>query len=125
MVDQYVPDDVRDFIQMHINSVVQIEALLLIRSDSQQRWSTPQIAARLYVSESEAQEALERLCSAGLLDCESEFYRIDRVSSKNTTLIDRLLAAYTHHLIPVTNIIHAKPRRPRSFAEVFRFRKSP
>ena len=66
MTDQYVPDDVRDFIHKHIDSVAQIEALLLIRSHSQQQWSIRQIAARLYISESEAKQTLECLV---LPDC--------------------------------------------------------
>jgi hypothetical protein len=38
-------------------------------------------------------------------------------------MVDRLADAYAKHLIPVTNMIHAKPRRIREFADAFRFRK--
>ena len=51
----------------HIDSVAQIEALLLVRSNPQERWNVSQIAARLYTSETEVAEALDRLCTAGLL----------------------------------------------------------
>lgn len=37
--------------------------------------------------------------------------------------VGRLEALYRTHLIPITNMIHAKPRRIREFADAFRFRK--
>ncbi|MGY3618357.1 hypothetical protein [Bradyrhizobium sp. USDA 10063] len=125
MADSYVPDDIRDFILKHIDSVAQIEALLLIQSHPQERWTIPQIAARLYMGDSDTKEALDRLRTTGLLDCEKEVYRLEGVSAGNMLLIERLLAVYTRHLIPVTNIIHAKPRRIRSFADAFKLRKDP
>ena len=123
MADQYVPDTVRDFIVKHIDSVAQIEALLLVRSNPQERWNVSQIAARLYASEPEVAEALDRLCTAGLLILDNGTYRLEGVSPENAVLIQDLLTIYARHLIPVTNIIHAKPRRIRSFADAFRFRR--
>ena len=63
MADQYVPDRIWDFIVKHIDSVAQIEALLLVRSNPQERWNVSQIATRLYASETEVAEALDRLCA--------------------------------------------------------------
>lgn len=123
MADQYVPDRIRDFILKHIDSVAQIEALLLVRSNPQERWNVSQIAARLYTSETEVAEALDRLCAAGLLALDNDIYRFEGISPESAALIQELLALYARHLIPVTNIIHAKPRRIRSFADAFRFRK--
>ena len=123
MADRYVPDRIRDFILKHIDSVAQIEALLLVRSNPQERWDVSQISARLYASETEVAEALDRLCGAGLLRLDNDIYRFEGVSPENAALIQELLTLYARHLIPVTNIVHAKPRRIRSFADAFRFRK--
>ena len=123
MADPYIPDRIRDFIVKHIDSVAQIEALLLLCSNPQERWNVSQIAARLYASETEVAGALDRLCTAGLLILDNDIYRFDGIPPENTALIQDLLAVYARHLIPVTNIIHAKPRRIRSFADAFRFRK--
>jgi hypothetical protein len=123
MKKQYVPDTVRDFILKHIDTVAQIEALVLIRSNSTERWSVSQIASRLYTSETEAAEALDRLCADGLLLCVEGTYRLDGISSENFFMIEALSETYARHLIPVTSIIHAKPRRIRSFADAFKFRK--
>jgi len=62
MPEQYVPDNVRDFILKHIASVAQIEALLLIWSSPEERWELSQIAARIYTSEQETAKARRALC---------------------------------------------------------------
>ena len=123
MADPYVPDVVREFIIKRIDSIAQIEALLLIRSNSQEEWSAAQIAARLYVSEAEAADALDRLCAADFLRSLDGKYRLDGIPSQHAALIDQQLAVYTQHLIPVTDIVHTKLRRIGSFADAFRFRK--
>lgn len=123
MADPYVPDAIREFIIKRIDSIAQIEALLLIRSSSQMEWSAAQIAARLYISEAEAADALDRLCAVDVLLCSDGKYRIDGIPPQHAALIDQLLAVYTHHLIPVTDIVHSKSRRIGSFADAFRFRK--
>ena len=58
MSEPYVPDEVREFIINHIATVPQIEALLLIWSSPEKRWSLRQVAARIYTSEAEAARLL-------------------------------------------------------------------
>lgn len=123
MVDQYVSDELRSFILKRIDSVAQIEALLLIRSGAEAQWSAQRLAKRLYVAEPEAADALSRLCTAELLVCVDGNYSLEGVPGQNLRLIDELLEAYSRHLIPVTNIVHSKPRRIGSFADAFKFRK--
>jgi Mn-dependent DtxR family transcriptional regulator len=123
MADPHIPDDIRDFILRHIDSVAQIEALLLVRSNPQESWNLPKIAARLYINDAAAAEALDRLCADGLLVLADGTYRLEGISAENAQLIEQLHKLYTRHLIPVTNIIHSKPRRIRSFADAFKFRK--
>jgi Mn-dependent DtxR family transcriptional regulator len=123
MADPHIPDEIRDFILRHIDSVAQIEALLLVRSNPQENWNLSKIAARLYINDAAAAEALDRLCADGLLVFADGIYRLEGISAENALLIEQLHELYTRHLIPVTNIIHSKPRRIRSFADAFKFRK--
>lgn len=125
MADQYISDEVRDFILKYIDSVAQIEALLLVRANPQEIWDVSRLATRLYIGDAEASEILSRLCADGLLTLIDTSYRFEGVSPNNVTLVSELQAIYARQLIPVTNIIHAKPRRIRSFADAFRFRKGP
>lgn len=123
MVGDVVPDDVRAFIVRHIDSVAQLEALLLLRANPEEDWEVGRVAARLYTGEQEVAELLVRLCADGLLTCENDLYRFAGQPPEIREMIDRLAAVYAKHLIPVTNMIHAKPRRIREFADAFKFRK--
>ncbi|HEU4825471.1 MAG TPA: hypothetical protein VFS85_03260 [Dongiaceae bacterium] len=123
MADEPIPDDLRDFILKYIDSVAHLEALLLLRANPGETWDIPRTAKRLYITEQQAGEVLGRLCADGLLSCEAEIYRCDGQSAEQKAMIDRLAQAYTRHLIAITNMIHAKPRRIREFADAFKFRK--
>jgi hypothetical protein len=123
MADEIIPDDLRDFILRYIDSIGQLEALLLLRTHADQAWDVQRAAARLYAGETEAAEFLARLCADGLLCCSDGLYRYGCQSPDQQTMVDRLAEAYARHLIPVTNLVHAKPRRIREFADAFRFRK--
>lgn len=125
MADEYVSDELRSFILKRIDSVAQIEALLLLWSSPGSSWNVPGFARRLYIDESQAAEALNRLCASGLMSCVDGIYSLDGVSSEDQELVVQLLEVYSHHLIPVTNIVHSKPRRIGSFADAFKFRKGP
>jgi hypothetical protein len=122
MVDDVIPDDVRDFILRHIDSVAQLEALLLLRANSNENWDTARAAARLYTSEEQIKAVLAQLCEDGLLSHKDDVYRYESSPAAKTT-VDRLADVYRRHLIPVTNVIHTKPRRIREFANAFKFRK--
>jgi hypothetical protein len=109
MATQYVPDDIRDFILKHIVSVAQIEALLLIWSNPEERWGLHQIATRIYTSDTETAKALGELCAEGLLVCVDGVFSLNR-SAENVEMIRKLQEAYTRYLIPVTDVIHGRSR---------------
>jgi hypothetical protein len=123
MAVEPVPGDVRDFILRYIDSVAQLEALLLLRGNPDERWDVSKAAKRLYASEEETAGVLTQLCEDGLLSADEGVYRYDCATADLRSIVDRLADVYSRHLIPVTNIIHAKPRRIRQFADAFRFRK--
>jgi hypothetical protein len=123
MADDLIPSDLRDFIFRYIDSIAQLEALLLLRADPDTDWDAKQTAARLYASEPEVAEALARLCADGFLTCKEGIYRYGPQSPEQRAMIDRLADAYSRHLIPITNMIHGKPRRIREFADAFKLRK--
>lgn len=122
MVDDPIPGDVRDYILNHIESIAQMEALLLLRAEPDGDWDVDNIARRIYVSEPEVSEALAGLIQAGVVSFEDNLFRYNPAPDLKD-LIERVLNAYQRHLIPVTNLIHSKPRRIQQFADAFRFRK--
>lgn len=125
MADGLIPEDLRDFISRHIDSIAQLEALLLLRASAGETWSVERTMARLYAAEGEVTRVLERLHADGFIIRDGNAYRYQCKDSETAALVDRLAAIYASHLIPVTNMIHDKLRHVRAFAQAFRFRKDP
>ena len=123
MTDDPIPADLRDFILRYIDSVAHLEALLLLRANSETAWEAAAVAARLYSSAEQAGKVLAQLCDEHLLVCENALYRCAGQPPEHRAMIDRLADSYAKQLIPITNLIHSKPRRIRQFADAFKFRK--
>jgi hypothetical protein len=123
MTDEPVPDDVRSFIRAHINSVAQLEALLLLRREHDRAWDASSAAKRLYVSDGVARDILAQLHSSSLLTFEKGLYRYQPATAELSAMAERLAETYSRALIPVTNIVHGNPLRPREFDGAFEFRK--
>ena len=122
-MDDVIPPDVREFIIRHIDSVSQLEALLMLRAHSEESWEVGRIASRVYTSDRELGAVLERFAAEGFLKREGELYRYDRKDPAVDRTIAELARCYASHLIPVTNMIHSKPRGMRSFSDAFKLRK--
>lgn len=125
MTDEVIPSDVKEFILAYIDSIAQLEALLLLRASPNERWDVAKTARRLYVSESESHEVLSSLCVRGLLSRSESSYSYSGLAMDKATMVDRLADAYRRHLIPVTNIVHQKPSRIHEFANAFKFKRKP
>ena len=108
MADARIPDELRNFIQEQIDSVAQIEALLLIRSDSAGNWRLENIARRLYIDEAQAAEMLDRLCTADLLRRSNGVFRLDGIPPHRRSRVEQLLTAYTGDLVNVTKLVHER-----------------
>jgi hypothetical protein len=121
-MDDGIPAELRDFIAKSIDSVGQLEALLLLRDNADKAWDVLQLAKRLYVNDAEAAFILAHLVERGFVIQQDESYRYDR-QGKQAVTIDRLAEAYAHQLIPITNLIHTKPRGIRAFADAFKIKR--
>lgn len=117
-------DDIADFIMRYIESVAQLEALLLLRSNPEVRWDVSALSRRLYIPDAQAAEVLKALVGNRLVHDEGGSFRY-AASSEMANMVDRLAEAYSRELIPITNLIHTKNRRIRQFADAFKFRRDP
>jgi hypothetical protein len=122
-VDDVIPPDVREFIIRHIDTVSELEALLILRASPGDTWDIGRIAARVYTSEREIAQVLERFAAEGFLERDGETYRYQCKDQEVDRTISELARSYASHLIAVTNMIHSKPRSMRSFSDAFRLRK--
>lgn len=127
MTDDLIPDDVKAFLLRHIDSIAQLEALLLLRAHAELTWSADTLAKRLYTPVQETAEILARLCADGFLAAkggEPLLYQYHCPSREQAHMVDHVAEVYARYLIPVTQLIHAKPRtRVQAFADAFRLRK--
>jgi predicted ArsR family transcriptional regulator len=125
---QPIPEDLRRFVLTSIPSVPYLEALLLLRAQAQDNWSSAALAERLYVREKAAQALLEDLCKAGVAEACDQLgapaYRYQPASANLRAMIDRLAELYARQLVEVTILIHSKlDRKAHQFADAFKWRK--
>jgi hypothetical protein len=123
MVEEFIAGDIRDFLQEQIDSVAELEALLLLRGHAGEVWSAQRLADRLYIDTPSAEEILTRLVRRGLFTEAAGTFSYAPADDKHRAVIDRLADAYARFLVPVSRIIHAKPASIQKFADAFRFRK--
>jgi hypothetical protein len=119
-----MPPDVRRFLASTVPSVPYLEAMLLLRSEPDARWSARRLASRLYVRPQQAQVLLTELCDAGLaVPVEGNRFNFtdDAVYRE---LTDRLAEVYARNLVAVASFIHSRTDdSARRFAEAFRLKK--
>jgi hypothetical protein len=123
-----VPQDVQQFVLERIGSIAQLEALLLMRNSPDTWWPSSSMAERLYVSERVCRFELEALKTQGLVlsrqDDVGSWFRYSPSNGELREFVDRLVYYYAKHLVPISNLIHSKPRtRVHEFAEAFSLKK--
>jgi hypothetical protein len=123
MPDEPLPAELQEFLSKHIDSIAQLEALLLLRGEPDTVWHVQSTAKRLYIGEREAAETLTHLAALNLVAREGDGYKFGPQSEELLRMTGLLAEHYKHHLIPITNLIHAKLRRIRQFAEAFKLKK--
>jgi hypothetical protein len=114
---------VRAFILKYVDSDAELEGLLLVRSSGTRRWDVSQLAARLYISETEAGAVLHALHRRTLMARDGSAYHYAPAEPLRAE-VDALAEAYPRFLIPITNLVHSKPRASlRDFADAFKLRE--
>ena len=124
-----LPSDIRNFINSHIDSVEQIEALVLMKADPQREWSVEEMAKSLYTSTESTAMRLAHLHRTGLLsEIRSDVvrYRFEQRDSRLRKAVDGFLDVYAKRKVSVINQIFSGPSDDvQSFADAFRIRKDP
>jgi len=122
-----IPNDIKQFILESIESVAYLEALLLLRSKPDALWSSGAVANRLYIDQQQTAELLARLDADGFVTLGGEddpVYRYQPATAHLQQMVDSLAEFYAKHLVPITNLIHSKPKnRVQEFADAFKLRR--
>lgn len=127
MTDELIPAEVEKFILKHIDSIAELEALLIMAGHAREWWTVEGVTRRIYISEAETAAVLARLRSAGLIAADNNTptrYRFQPENEELAGLVSQTAAIYARHLVPVTNLIHSKAKtRVQQFADAFKLRK--
>ena len=122
-----IPDDVRRFIQTSIDSIAQLEALLIAHEQPDTEWTVTGMSARLYISPESTSLILLRLCNDRLMASagrDRSRFKYQPDSEELRRLVDRLADTYAKQLLPVPRLVHSKQgSRIQEFPDAFDFRK--
>jgi predicted transcriptional regulator len=125
MMGTSLPETVRLFIFQNIDSVPELELLLLL-ADRVGDLDVPEAAARVYVEEGTARRLIERLRRRNLVEefGEPARYRFAPKDVEDERCVRQLSEAYRTHLVAMANLIHSKASGSvQEFARAFDFKK--
>lgn len=118
-----VPPAVRQLIAEHLESVAQLEVLLLLRAAADRAWSIEEVAQAQVTRPAAAAGYLAQLELAGLVVREGAQYRYAPSADRGPTL-DALADAYAKRRQTVVGLIFSGPDDDvTSLADAFRLRR--
>lgn len=126
MTQENLPPALKQFIEQHIESVPQLEALLLLRREPEREWTAAEISKELYIPEEASATLLADLDRRGLATVMSPGLRSTyrSRSEEENRLIDELANVYRERRVAVISLIYSKPlHKVQTFADAFRFSK--
>jgi len=121
MSENDIPKAVRDFVFEYIDSVEQLEILLLLESDSGKAWSATEIYNHLRSNLNSIEKRLELLYSQDLIrknDSGQFYFAVESDSGKNT--VRSLAEFYRGHRYRILEMIFSPMKKSRDLAEAFR-----
>lgn len=127
MNDDESLEAVRAFISRYIDSVAQLEILLLVYGEPEKVWTAGEVADNLRVNLSSVMDELASLCSRGLLTRSPEGmhrYRFASAVSDLSQEVQNLSQVYSDRRVTVITLISSKPvDRIRVFTDAFKLRR--
>jgi hypothetical protein len=121
-----IPAAVLQFVLRRIDTVAELETLLIMSAEESRQWSVDDIAARIYVAKPSAAAVLHALQSHRLIagDDAGTWFRFTPASEEERQTILQTATAYRTHLIPISTLIHKKASGPvQEFARAFSLKK--
>jgi hypothetical protein len=124
MTDDF-PQELKQFIAQHVESLAQLEALLILRQDAQTPWKSADLCQRLYISPDMCEGILVDLIRRGFAERTAEGAVQYRPPSDDADrLLADLAAIYQERRVAVITEIYSKPvNKVQTFADAFRLRK--
>jgi DNA-binding MarR family transcriptional regulator len=121
-----IPPSVLQFILRRIDTVSELETLLIISAEEAREWSVEDIASRIYVAAPSAAAVLHSLEQRQLIrgSPDGKRFRYSPANDEERRIVLQTAAAYRAHLIPIATLIHKKASQPvQEFARAFSLKK--
>jgi hypothetical protein len=121
-----IPTHVLRFLEENIDTVPQLETLLMMSEARDRGWLIAEVASRNYTSEQRATETLNALQRRGLVSSEESplRFRFNPAKDEVHALVTDLARCYQRNLSLVTRFIHSKPSASvKEFARAFDLKK--
>jgi ribosomal protein S12 methylthiotransferase accessory factor YcaO len=126
MVPEDIPADILAFLAQRIDSVPQLEALLMMSERADSVWTVDDVAARTYTNRATARAVLEALQRRGLVEADERehTFRFKPRERTDEALVARVARYYRANLVIVATLIHDKASASiQEFARAFEFKK--
>jgi hypothetical protein len=120
-----LPDDVSRFLLQYIDSVEQLEVLLLARMSPGRSWSAEDMARELYSHPTSIAQRFHRLLGGGLFrETSPGFVQYAPRAAELDAVVARLADTYRERRVAVISLIATKPmENVKAFSDAFRIRK--
>jgi hypothetical protein len=120
-----LPEDVRTFLHQNVESVEQLEVLLLLWRAPERGWSPEEVATAVYSHPSSVVRRLALLLGQGLLrEREPGCYQYAPRTADLHDTVTRLAHTYRERRVAVVTLIASKPiENVRAFSDAFRIRR--
>src|SRR3954454_1316635 len=110
MANDVVPEVIRGFIDENINSVEELETLLLLYNHPDREWSAVDISKELYTSNGAAKRRLSHLLARGLAKRVSEQNYVYSPSTVGMArIVEELAMLYKTRRVTIITLIYSKP----------------
>jgi hypothetical protein len=128
IVGEDITPRVRQFIVDRLDSVMQLETLLLLAGQPGKVWTAAELAHHLRIAGEWVEAQLRAMSGAGLVRVDESAgaaqFRFEPRTQELAETVDELARAYADRRVTVIGLIFSKPLdKIRSFADAFRFRK--
>ena len=115
-----IPEDIKQFLFSHVDSVEQLEVILFLRQHSDKWWTAKGIADELRNSASSVANRLKLIKSIGLIEeNESGQFHFNPSRPEDIILMERLAEVYKQRKHRIFEIIFSPMKRARNFADAF------
>jgi hypothetical protein len=123
--EKNIPDDVRNFLIGHINSVAKLEALFLLAKNPNRSWLSAEVSKQMRSNDELINTFLSAFCKEKLLDCDvaTNTY-IYKPTAELRDVVEKLIKLYATYQLRIIEIIYEeRVNSVQKFADAFKIRK--